>query len=707
MPREFFDIRDFRVSRMNEAREADLRSFASVVSSGLLPGDHEVRVAGMDPTTGNASVIVSQNAPPQSGYFVQRALEHLQNIQQPMGLDPTQPVEYHPDPHIQETSSGGVAVHLQQHYKALPIFDAAHTVSFMPDGAVQRAAGRAESVADDVAISPTLAADEAVRRAAEFLAEPDEAATDEFGQPRPAITLDVSDLRPRVIAQFSESPTRATVLESPPFEGPVNAGLVWFKHGDDLRLAWEMTLTLPGTGSQFRTLVDAGDGEVLYSKELTWSLSGRANVYLLDGSAQRAMVDFPVSWEAHGLPVPPSLAGTTPPDWVHDTSETQGNGVRAHLEDSGPTFTGLLDAGRAALNPPDPGGQDQRIVNAFFYCCLMRDFFYLLGFREQDGNFQTDNFGLGGLAGDPVDARVYHGPVDMTASMLTLHDGSSPILRLGLVTSTGRHTALDATVVYHEFTHGVTNRLVGGALNSRALEAPQSRGMGEGWSDYFACTITKQPVIAAWVTNLPKGIRRFPYDESFPVDSENFESLGSGRRSGTYEIGQIWCASLLALNREIGETLTMQLVVDALKLAPANPHFLHMRDAIIDALDAKLAARQLSQAQRDTAFAGMWKVFARFGMGPNATSNGASLAGIHADFTVPEGLQPPATPQILDVQIMSAARSALVIHLQFADDEARERFRTAFDTWLADRQQQANLTPSQAQGERSGFSGLS
>ncbi len=56
----------------------------------------------------------------------------------------------------------------------------------------------------------------------------------------------------------------------------------------------------------------------------------------------------------------------------------------------------------------------------------------------------------------------------------------------------GRLTAFDSSVVFHEFTHGVTNRLVGGRLYARALDATQSSGMGEGWSDYVACTITLQ-----------------------------------------------------------------------------------------------------------------------------------------------------------------------------------------------------------------------
>lgn len=676
MPREI-DVRDFSISRVTDARMAALRSAESSVS-GLLSDSHQVRVAGIDPTTGNASVIVSVNAPPQQGAFVQRALAHLQNVSQLAGLTPGQPVEYRADPQFLQTSSGGVAVYVQQHYKAVPVFDAARTVRFTPDGALDAVVGRTESIKDDVAVLPTLGAREAVRRAAEFLAEPDAPAADQFGQPRPPVALDLSSLDPRVTAEFSGNPTHATVLEAPPFEGAILASLAWFKHGDDLRLAWEIVLTLPEAASQFRTLVDASSGEILYAKELMRSLAARANVFRLDGSGQREMVTFPLGWDQYGLPVPPDLAGTTPTDWIDDRGQTQGNSVRAHLEDSGGTFAGRQEDGHVVFDPPDPRGDDQKILNTFFYCCMMHDLFYLLGFRERDGNFQSDNFGLG-ASGDPVDARVYRGEVPMTASMWTPVDGSSPIMRMGLVSGTGRHTALDATVVYHEFTHGVTNRLVGGPLNTSALEAPQSAGMGEGWGDYVACVVTGLPVVGAWVVNRPQGIRAFPYDERFPVASNNFGSLGQGRYNEAHNIGEIWCAALMALDREVGRVLTLQLVVDALKLAPANPSFLQMRDAILVALNNKLAAGQLSQAERDTAWNGSWTVFARFGMGPQAASNGASLQGIRADFTVPA---PGTPPQQLPLQQPSPP-----------EQPRGERIGTATPALDADRERGARSHP--------------
>jgi len=297
-----------------------------------------------------------------------------------------------------------------------------------------------------------------------------------------------------------------------------------------------------------------------------------------------------------------------------------------------------MQIGTLVMNPTDGTGDEQMVLNIFYYNCYMHDFFYLLGFREQDGNFQRDNLGRGGSGADRVDARAHSGAVFGTANMSTPIDGLRPVMNMGLVTSTNRHTALDSSVVFHEFTHGVTNRLVGGPADDRALEAPQSSGMGEGWSDYIACTINNSTVVGDWVVNSSSGIRGFPYDSNFP---DHFGKLGTGRYTEVHNIGEIWCATLMEMNRNVGKVLGAQLVVDALKLTAANPSFLDALDAILRALDDKLAAGQLTPAQFDTAHTGIWKAFAKFGMGPVAQSMGASLAGVVADFNLPS---PAPTP---------------------------------------------------------------
>jgi extracellular elastinolytic metalloproteinase len=310
---------------------------------------------------------------------------------------------------------------------------------------------------------------------------------------------------------------------------------------------------------------------------------------------------------------------------------------------AGPSIQGQVQNGVLTFNPANATGADQRVLNIFYYCCFMHDFFYLLGFREADGNFQDDNFGRGGLWGDRVDAQSHPEQIDVIASMATGVDGHSPIMKMGLYAPTNRHSAFDSTIVFHEFTHGVTSRLVGGPQNAGALADPQSAGMSEGWSDYIACIINNTTVVGAWLLNNTGGLRGFPYDSNFP---DNFGDLGTGRYAADpasgqpndpHNVGEIWCATLMEMTRNIGKNLAVQLVVDALKLSTPNPGFLGMRVSIFRALDDMRLAGVISTSEHYLLWRDIWRAFAKFGMGPRATSYGvfAQLTGNVADFEVP------------------------------------------------------------------------
>ena len=611
--------------------------------SDRLPGAHRVAVAAMDAATGNPALVVSESAPAERENYVRRALEHVQGIGEILSLEATEPAEYVADEHIAETSGRAVTVHLQQQFKGIPIFQATQAVRFTPNGSVSETAGSSVPVTDDVGALPTLPVREAVLRAAQHIAVPDsdeEGAVDEFGEPLELAHLDMTGFEPKVIASFPNRPDLPTVLEPGPFGASITASLVWFALGDALRLGWEINLVMPGYAGEYRTIVDAKDGEILYCRQLVQTVAARGNVFIRDGGGQREMTSFPKQVGDYDVPVSQALPAGFPDDWVENDS-TVGNAAIAHLDTNGPAFRGNRN-GQLTFDPADPRGDEQKILNLFYLSCYLHDYFYLLGFREADGNFQRDNLGRGGLATDRVEARAHRGAVYGTANMHTPVEGSSPVMSMGVVTRTNRHTALDATVVIHEFTHGVTNRLVGGPTNVQALDAPQSRSFGEGCSDYFACTITGTTVVASWAVDRPGGLRGYAYDSNFPDD---FGDLGAGRYTEVHAIGEIWCAAAIEMNRRIGSDLGVQLVVDALKLAPANPSFLDMRDAIVTALDHKHEAGQLDDARHASVRRGIWTAFARFGMGPGAKSIGASLYGIEPHFGLPEYPEPSDGPE--------------------------------------------------------------
>ena len=76
---------------------------------------------------------------------------------------------------------------------------------------------------------------------------------------------------------------RRTVLAAGPFGDAIKANLIWFALGDSLRLSWETLITMPAYAGQYRTIIDAETGEILYCRQLIYTIAARGNVYLLDG----------------------------------------------------------------------------------------------------------------------------------------------------------------------------------------------------------------------------------------------------------------------------------------------------------------------------------------------------------------------------------------------------------------------------------------
>jgi extracellular elastinolytic metalloproteinase len=75
-------------------------------------------------------------------------------------------------------------------------------------------------------------------------------------------------------------------------------------------------------------------------------------------------------------------------------TSTEGNAVRARLADTGAVAAGTVQAGLVVFDPPATRPNDRLLVNLFTLNCYMHDFFYLLGFRKREGNFQRDNLAL-------------------------------------------------------------------------------------------------------------------------------------------------------------------------------------------------------------------------------------------------------------------------------------------------------------------------
>lgn len=590
------------------AREVDLRDEAGYLSFTLRAED------------------LPAGAAPDTGTLTERALEVARLTNEVLGARRAgPPIEFQAELTSPLNPLGAATVHLQQQLRGIPVFLGNQIVRFGRSQDLQRTQARVaiSAVAEpSITVTAEMAAETAVRHIATADTE------------TPEMTYSTSEgtllnlFSGMTLAQFPEHPSRPTVLDKGPLDEPVTASLTWLPVAKQLRLCWDLHIAVSASEGAFRILVAADDGTVFYCTQTVQSCTG--SVFNVNPDSPRTLVKFPRPWAEYGFPIDPELA-TAPPGWVERDSTT-GYSVRAALGAAGVPVRGTGSVGTLTFIPSDLNGIDQMVVNSFYGTCLLHDLFYLLGFREKDGSYQDAGVSASGRPCTRVNVEVRQNQVMGTAHWWP--SGRIPALRLGPDRTTGRSTALDMTIVLHEYMHGVASRLVGrGAATNPFLE-PQSRGMNEGWGDFIACMLTGETLIGGWVKNDGRGMRRFPYDKSFPVASANFGILPALGQD-YYRIGELWCATLLQVSRLIGGSLTLRLVVDALRELPINPSLLDGRDTLLLALDDRRAAGLLTEAEHTDARRGVWAAFAEFGMGMGAESQGPSLTGVVADSTVP------------------------------------------------------------------------
>ena len=465
--------------------------------------------------------------------------------------------------------------------------------------------------------------------------------------------------------------------------------LVWLPlDSDHLRLCWEVMLSSQAQHTLFKVVVDAATGEVRVRRNLTSHLSDATyNVWTSD-SPSPFTPSWPTP--NNGQPpligrtsvTTPALNTTASPNgWINDgDNETQGNNTDTFTDRN---FDQQPDGPRPQGNPSrvfnfplDLTQQPITYTNAstvqlFYWINRYHDELYQLGFTEAAGNFQNNNFGRGGLGNDRVIGYVQAG-ADVgqanNAFFSTPPDGFSGEMAMFIFDQPrpNRDGDLDAEVILHEATHGTSGRLVGGGVLISAL---QTGGMGEGWSDFVATSMLSEasddpdavyadggyPTFQFFglAANYYFGIRHFPYTTDMAKNPFTFKDIDPGQisshvgvpRSPIYPFnageadevhhqGEIWCVTLREARANLvrkygfnGNAIMLQLVIDGMKLGPANPNFLQARDAII-------LADQVNNAGANSAE--LWRGFAKRGMGFSATSpDSSTTVGVHESYDVP------------------------------------------------------------------------
>jgi subtilisin-like proprotein convertase family protein len=251
------------------------------------------------------------------------------------------------------------------------------------------------------------------------------------------------------------------------------------------------------------------------------------------------------------------------------------------------------------------------------------------------------------------------------ANFTTPPDGISGLMQMYVFDFPipNRDGDLDQEIVLHELTHGVSNRL---HANAAGLNSFISRGMGEGWSDYYARALLSTAdedvnglyASGAYATfqlsilgtdNYYYGIRRFPYavktavgangkphnpltfadtdqaqldttDGAFPESPLGFSF---NRAIEPHNLGEIWCMTLLEMRARLinrlgfddGNKRALQVVTDGMKLDPVSPNMLQGRNSILLADCAGFGGSD----EMD-----IWAGFAARGMGFSAKYNSAT-----------------------------------------------------------------------------------
>jgi extracellular elastinolytic metalloproteinase len=327
--------------------------------------------------------------------------------------------------------NGVTHIYLQQLSGGIPISQAISTINVLPDGRVLNPGHRwqADSARRVNTRTPQLAPREGIEAAARHLGI------------EALIGVDELDQRSGVEQQARYSGGNLSA-EAIPVE------LVYEPVGTELRLAWRLVVDRYSAEQKLLDMrVDAVTGDVVGVSN--WVAHGGP-----DHSASYRV--FPAPFESPGHPGANAVLVTDPfdlqasPRGWHDSrnsgsgpefTDTRGNNVLAQADlfatnnsstrpsgGAGPdlSFDFLLDPSQQ----PNVGDNvSASVTNLFYWNNHIHDVLWHYGFDEPAGNFQTNNFGRGGLGNDAVRADALDGaslnpPNSNNANFGTPPDGS-------------------------------------------------------------------------------------------------------------------------------------------------------------------------------------------------------------------------------------------------------------------------------------------
>ncbi|MEV6524934.1 M36 family metallopeptidase [Longispora sp. NPDC051575] len=499
--------------------------------------------------------------------------------------------------------------------------------------------------------------------------------------------LDASSARAKAVADVKGDAKASAVAKTAgtatSFANGDHAQQVVFLTVGGPRLAWQ-TIVAPSKGEQYIHVLDAESGQTLYRRSLVSHAADEAT-----GSVFEQFPGALRGGDSQTKSLPGLSKDATKLEGVagHVYLDLNNNNAADPNEEVGPKgpngdfsypFTNFIKKVGApcsshyqcSWDPKTPGSwqtnSKQNAVQMYYYLGRFHDHLEAgpIGFTREAGNFDTrDGDGIQGEAMDGANTdNGMPGGNSNNANMSTPPDGFAPRMQMylffddGSFPWTAANSGDDASILYHEFTHGLSNRLVVDAMGVSTLGNLQAGSMGEAWSDWYAMDF----LVGEGYTNDRKlvgdvrtgeyvghgldSVRSQPIDcKVSSTDDPNCPGTpGAGPGGYTYgdfgkvigrpEVhadGEIWASTLWDLRREVGSSVARSLVTRAMELSPSNPSYLDERNAILLADTVVFGGAYHKK---------IWEVFATRGMGFFAAATNGDDAAPAEDFSTP----PPA-----------------------------------------------------------------
>ena len=331
----------------------------------------------------------------------------------------------------------------------------------------------------------------------------------------------------------------------------------------------------------------------------------------------------------------------SPDGWLSTTATQynvliQGNNAAAYLDtdnNNGPDGAGarvisngdFLAVHDPSSSPSTQTNKDVAVQNLFWLNNIIHDELYDHGFTEGAGNFQNNNFGRGGAGGDSVYAEAQDGGGVNNANFATPGDGSHPRMQMYIWnrTNPNRDGDLDSDIVWHEYGHGLTWRMIGN------MSGAVSGALGEGMSDVLALLKNGDDAVGEYALNNSAGIRSERY-------GNYSRTLGDFTGQSVHFDGEIYAAAMWRAgenyrNAGLSNDRLMDRAVAGMNFTPSQPDYLEMRNGVL----------QAAPSSEDCL---LWDAFAEYGMGQGATFtvSGGSVS-IGESFDVPSACDSSGT----------------------------------------------------------------